>query len=80
MSKKYTLNDFGMPVYVTEQEAKEALKGDEKVNGISDKCLICHWYCDEVLEECRGEEKPCREFLLARDYRDKAGEENDNEQ
>lgn len=36
---------------------------------ISNKCLMCHWYCDEVLEECQGEEEPCHEFVLAREYK-----------
>lgn len=27
-------------------------------------CLHCHWYCDEVLEECRGQSEPCHEFKL----------------
>ena len=27
-------------------------------------CLHCHWYCDEVLEECRGQSEPCHEFRL----------------
>lgn len=36
---------------------------------ISNKRLMCHWYCDEVLEECQGEEEPCHEFVLAREYK-----------
>ena len=39
------------------------------MNDISNKCLMCHWYCDEVLEECQGEEEPCHEFVLAREYK-----------
>lgn len=39
------------------------------MNDISNKCLMCHWYCDEVLEECQGEEEPCHEFILAREYK-----------
>lgn len=27
-------------------------------------CLRCHWYCDDVLEECRGQSEPCHEFKL----------------
>lgn len=27
-------------------------------------CLHCHWYCDDVLEECRGQSEPCHEFKL----------------
>lgn len=37
---------------------------------VSDQCLMCHWYCDEVLEECKGQEEPCHEFILSREYRD----------
>lgn len=32
MSKKYTLDDIDMPVYLTEQKAKEALEGMKNVN------------------------------------------------
>ena len=27
-------------------------------------CLHCHWYCDDVSEECRGQSEPCHEFKL----------------
>ena len=34
-------------------------------------CLRCHWYCDDVLEECRGQSEPCHEFKLCREYIEK---------
>lgn len=40
------------------------------MNGMSEvcwHCLRCHWYCDDVLEECRGQSEPCHEFKLCRE-------------
>ena len=47
----------------------EPLKGgtEGKVNRMREvcwHCLRCHWYCDDVLEECRGQSEPCHEFKL----------------
>lgn len=38
---------------------------EERVSRMSEvcwHCLRCHWYCDDVLEECRGQSEPCHEF------------------
>lgn len=40
---------------------------EERVSRMSEvcwHCLRCHWYCDDVLEECRGQSEPCHEFKL----------------
>ena len=40
---------------------------EERVNRMSEvcwDCFRCHWYCDDVLEECRGQSEPCHEFKL----------------
>ena len=29
---------------------------------ICDECAKCHWYSDDVLEECQGQEEPCHEY------------------
>lgn len=42
---------------------------------ICDKCLTCHWYCDDVLEECKGQEEPCHEYSPCMEIR-RAGELN----
>lgn len=47
----------------------EPLKGgtEGRVSRMSEvcwHCLRCHWYCDDVLEECRGQSEPCHEFKL----------------
>ena len=47
----------------------EPLKGgaEGQVSRMSEvcwHCLRCHWYCDDVLEECRGQSEPCHEFKL----------------
>ena len=33
-----------------------------RMSEICDKCLTCHWYCDDVLEECKGQEESCHEY------------------
>ena len=45
------------------------------MNEICDKCLTCHWYCDDVLEECKGQEEPCHEYSPCMEIR-RAGEPN----
>lgn len=42
---------------------------------ICDKCLTCHWYCDDVLEECKGQEEPCHEYSPCMEIR-RVGELN----
>ena len=46
-----------------------------RMNEICDKCLTCHWYCDDVLEECKGQEEPCHEYSPCMEIR-RAGELN----
>lgn len=43
---------------------------------ISEECSMCHWYCDDVLEECEGQEKPCHEYSPCMELR-RAGEQNE---
>ena len=45
------------------------------MNEICDKCLTCHWYCDDVLEECKGQEEPCHEYSPCMEIR-RVGEPN----
>lgn len=40
-------------------------------------CLHCHWYCDDVLEECRGQPEPCHEFKLCMEFEDRLVNVND---
>lgn len=47
-----------------------------RMNEICDKCLTCHWYCDDVLEECKGQEEPCHEYSPCMEKR-RAGERNE---
>ena len=46
------------------------------MNEICDKCLTCHWYCDDVLEECKGQEEPCHEYSPCMEIR-RVGEPTD---
>ena len=46
-----------------------------RMNEICDKCLTCHWYCDDVLEECKGQEEPCHEYSPCMEIR-RVGEKN----
>ena len=46
-----------------------------RMNEICDKCLTCHWYCDDVLEECKGQEEPCHEYSPCMEIR-RVGEPN----
>ena len=39
------------------------------MNEVCDKCLKCHYYSDDVLEECKGQDKPCHEFSEGIAYR-----------
>lgn len=47
-----------------------------RMNEICDKCLTCHWYCDDVLEECKGQEEPCHEYSPCMEIR-RVGEKNE---
>ena len=47
-----------------------------RMNEICDKCLTCHWYCDDVLEECKGQEEPCHEYSPCMEIR-RVGEPNE---
>lgn len=47
-----------------------------RMSEICDKCLTCHWYCDDVLEECKGQEEPCHEYSPCMEIR-RAGEQNE---
>lgn len=76
----------GVPVYVLPDGA--ICKADEYKrspldidncplgNEICDKCLTCHWYCDDVLEECKGQEEPCHEYSPCMEIR-RVGEQNE---
>lgn len=46
------------------------------MNEICDKCLTCHWYCDDVLEECKGQEEPCHEYSPCMEIR-RVGEQDE---
>lgn len=55
----------------------EMVKGEvNRMNEICDKCLTCHWYCDDVLEECKGQEEPCHEYSPCMEIR-RVGELNE---
>lgn len=43
---------------------------------ICDKCLGFHWYRDDVLEECEGQEEPCHEYSPCMEIR-RVGEQNE---
>lgn len=45
---------------------------------ICDKCLDCHWYRDDVLEECKGQEEPCHEYSPCMEIR-RVGERNETD-
>ena len=47
-----------------------------RMNEICDKCLTCHWYCDDVLEECKGQEESCHEYSPCMEIR-RVGEPNE---
>lgn len=47
-----------------------------RMSEICDKCLGCHWYRDDVLEECEGQEEPCHEYSPCMEIR-RAGEQNE---
>lgn len=52
-------------------------KGEvNRMSEICDKCLTCHWYCDDVLEECKGQEEPCHEYSPCMEIR-RVGEPNE---
>ena len=54
-------------------------KGEvNRMSKICDKCLTCHWYCDDVLEECKGQEEPCHEYSPCMEIR-RAGEQNETD-
>lgn len=36
---------------------------------ICDECAKCHWYSDDVLEECQGKDEPCHEFSVGIEYK-----------
>ncbi len=57
----------------TVEECREAV---DRMNEICDKCLTCHWYCDDVLEECKGQEEPCHEYSPCMEIR-RVGEPNE---
>lgn len=46
---------------------------------ICDKCITCHWYCDDVLEECKGQEEPCFEYSPCMEIRWEV-EQNDGDE
>lgn len=48
----------------------------DRMNEICDKCLTCHWYCDDVLEACKGQEEPCHEYSPCMEIR-RVGEPNE---
>ena len=61
----------------TVEECQEAVeKQVNRMNEICDKCLTCHWYCDDVLEECKGQEEPCHEYSPCMEIR-RVGEQNE---
>ena len=61
----------------TVEECREAVeKQVNRMNEICDKCLTCHWYCDDVLEECKGQEEPCHEYSPCMEIR-RVGEPNE---
>ena len=49
-----------------------------RMSEICDKCLGCHWYRDDVLEECEGQEEPCHEYSPCMEIR-RAGEQNETD-
>lgn len=49
-----------------------------RMSEICDKCLTCHWYCDDVLEECKGQEEPCHEYSPCMEIR-REGEQNETD-
>lgn len=61
----------------TVEECREAVeKQVNRMSEICDKCLTCHWYCDDVLEECKGQEEPCHEYSPCMEIR-RVGEPNE---
>lgn len=59
------------------KDETEEQKGKvNRMNEICDKCLTCHWYCDDVLEECKGQEEPCHEYSPCMEIR-RVGEPNE---
>ena len=52
---------IGLTVFLTREEAEQALEENKK------DCTKCFWYWknNDTENECKGEEKPCHEFILA---------------
>ena len=49
--------------------AMEHFRSIDDQDEVCDKCLKCHYYSDDVLEECQGQDKPCHEFSEGIAYR-----------
>ena len=63
----------------TVEECRKAVeKQVNRMSEICDKCLTCHWYCDDVLEECKGQEEPCHEYSPCMEIR-RVGELNETD-